>query len=90
MFGSQCTFAGGATFFTVNTSTDFGRAIDPETGEIVGKLLYDIEVPDEESQTCFNIAVFQAGSELAPHIWPKAGPGDGRYTFHRGGWKVEP
>ncbi len=52
----------GVTHLSVNTSTEFARTIDPETGEVVGKFLYDIEVPDEESQTCYSVEVFQEGS----------------------------
>ena len=59
MFASTSTFEGGVTHFEVNTTDDFVQVFDEETGETVGKLLYDIEVPDEEDQYCFKIDVKQ-------------------------------
>ena len=59
MFASTSTFEGGVTHFEVNTTDDFFQVLDEETGETVGELLYDIEVPDGEDQYCYNIDVKQ-------------------------------
>lgn len=63
MFASTATFGGGLTSLSVNTSdTEFEEVFDPHTGESIGQLLIELELPSEEDKYCFNAKALQASS----------------------------
>jgi hypothetical protein len=69
MFGSSSTFLGGATNFTVNTSSaesslgepGIRHEVDSSTGETIGVFTYTVEMPLGEKKYCFNAVPHQGG-----------------------------
>ena len=63
MFASRSSFAGGQTAFQA-ASADFQVEEDLASGETIGRLPFDIEMPLGESSYCFSVDVYQLGEDL--------------------------
>jgi hypothetical protein len=68
MFAHTSTFTNGATTKTVNTHT-FQQIIDSTTGDTLGEMNLEIEIPPNEDSYCFNLSIGQHSSHGTETGW---------------------